>query len=311
MAIAGALQTYGDVSKREDVVLNSIEILTATENTIQMALGKTKAINMVHSYLVDTLLTAASLAVEQGADFSLSTLTTPSRLTNIVEEIAKAFLVTRPEEQVQSYSGVNELDRQLTKALKDWGNALEFDLVRATLASGVSGTVATMNGILNGISKSSNYTAQTSGTIFSATILDGLMYSCWNTSNGEVATDVYVGGIMKRVVDNFVQKSNVVVNSPGISTIVRTVTTFETSMGTVTVHKHRYVQQAVTADNNLQGKVLAIRPEKIKIAYLDMPFIKDLAENGAYSKKAVYGSLTAEFRNQDSCFYASGYQLVA
>ena len=65
MAIAGALQTYGDVSKREDVVLNSIEILTATENTIQAALGKTKAINTVHSYLVDTLLTAGSLATEQ------------------------------------------------------------------------------------------------------------------------------------------------------------------------------------------------------------------------------------------------------
>lgn len=307
MAITGALQTYGDVSKREDVVLNSIEILTATENTVQTALGKTKAINMVHSYLTDTLLTAASLAVEQGADFAMTGLTTPSRLTNIVEEVAKAFIVTRPEEMVQSYSGVNELDRQITKALKDWGNALEFDLIRATLASGISGTVATMNGIINGTSLASNTTAQTSGTVFSATILDGAMYSCWNTSNGDVATDVYVGGIMKRVVDNFTQKSNVVVNAPGISTIVRTVTTFETSMGTVTVHKHRYVQQSGDAT----GRVLAIRPEKIKVAYLDMPFIKNLAENGAYSKKAVYGSLTTEFRNQNSNFFQSGFLLSA
>lgn len=307
MAIAGALQTYGDVSKREDVVLNAIEILTAQENQIQTSLGKTKAINMVHSFLIDTLLTAASLAVQQGTDFNLSTLTTPTRLTNIVEEIAKAYLVTRPEEMVQSYTGINELDRQTTKALKDWGNALEFDLVRATLASGISGTVASMNGIINGTSLANNTTAQTSGTVFSATVLDALMFNCWNTSNGDVATDVYVGGIMKRVVDNFVQKSNVVVNAPGISTIVRTVTTFETSMGTVTVHKHRYVQQSTDAT----GRVLAIRPEKIKIAYLDMPFIKDLAEAGAYSKKAVYGSLTTEFHNQNSNFFASGYLLAA
>lgn len=307
MAIAGALQTYGDVSKREDVVLNSIEILTAVENTIQTALGKTKAINTIHSYLTDTLLTAGSLAVEQGADFSMSTLTTPTRLTNIVEEIAKAFLVTRPEEQVQSYSGINELDRQLTKALKDWGNALEFDLVRQSLASGISGTVAKFNGIISGTSLANNTTAQTSGTTFSATILDALMFNCWNTSNGDVATDVFVGGIMKRVVDNFVQKSNVVVNSPGVSTIVRTVTSFETSMGTVTVHKHRYVQQSTDAT----GRVLAIRPEKIKVAYLDMPFIKELAENGAYNKKAVYGSCTVEFGNQNSNFFASGYLLAA
>ncbi len=290
------------------VVLNAVEILTAEENTIQAALGKTRAINMVHSYLTDTLLTAASLATEQGADFSLSTLTTPSRLTNIVEEIAKAFLVTRPEEVAQSYTGINETDRQMTKGLKDWGNALEFDLVRATLASGISGTVATFNGIINGTSLANNTTAQTSGTVFSATILDALMFNCWNTSNGDVATDVFVGGIMRRVVDNFTQKTNVVVNAPtGVSTIVRTVSTFETSMGTVMIHKHRYVQQSTDAT----GRVLAIRPEKIKVAYLDMPFVKNLAEAGAYSKKAIYGSCTVEFHNQNSNFFSSGYLLAA
>lgn len=306
-AVSGALQTYGDVSKREDVVLNAVEILTATENTIQTAVGRSKAINTVHSYLTDTLLTAASLAVEQGTDFTVTGLTTPSRLTNIVEEIAKAFIVTRPEQVVQSYTGINELDRQVTKALKDWGNALEFDLVRATLASGLSGTTATMNGIINGISLANNTTAHTSGTVFSATILDALMQNCWNTSNGDVATDVYVGGIMRRVVDNFTQKNNVVVNTPSAVNIVRTVTTFETSMGTVSIHKHRYVQQAADAT----GRVLAIRPEKIAVAYLDMPFIKNLAENGAYTKKAVYGSLTTEYRNQNSNFFASGFLLSA
>ena len=289
------------------VVLNSIEILTAVENSVQAALGKTKAINTVHSYLTDTLLTAASLAVEQGADFALTGLTTPTRLTNIVEEIAKAILVTRTEEIVQSYSGVNEADRQLTKALKDWGNALEFDLVRATLTSGISGTVATFNGIINGISLANNTTAQTSGTVFSATILDALMQNCWNTSNGDVATDVFVGGIMRRVVDNFTQKNNVVVNTPTAVNIVRTVSTFETSMGTVSIHKHRYVQQGTDAT----GRVLAIRPEKIKVAYLEMPFIKNLAEGGAYSKKAVYGSCTVEFHNQNSNFFTSGYLLQA
>lgn len=308
MAIAGALQTYGDLSKKEDVVLEAIELLTAEENSISNALGKTKAINMVHSFLVDTLLTAGSLATEQGADFTITAGTTPTRLTNIVQEIAKAILVTRPEEIVQSYSGQNELDRQTTKALKDWGNALEFDLVRSTLASGVSGTVATMAGIIVAISKSTNTTVHTSGTVFSATILDGLMTDCWTNSNGDVATDLYVGGVLRRVVDNFTQKNNIVVNNAnGGPTIVRTVSTYETSMGTISVHKHRYVQQASDAT----GRVLAIRPEKLKIAYLDMPFIKSLSENGAYSKKAVYGSCTLETRNQDSNFFASGFLKAA
>ena len=304
MAIASALQTYGDLSKREDVVLNAIEILTAEENTIQNLLGKSKAINMVHSFLVDTLATPGSLAVEQGADFTLATLSTPTRLTNIVEEIAKAILVTRPEEMVQSYSGENELSRQTVKSLKDWGNALEFDLVRSTLASGVSGTVAKMSGILQAISKSTNYTLQTSGTVFSASILDALMGNNWTNSNGDVATDLFGSAAMRRTIDTFTQKTNVVVNANPISSIVKTVSTYDTSMGSLFVRKHRYLTIVGTDANS---RVLGIRPEKLKVAYLDMPFIKPLAEAGAYSKKAVYGSCTLEVRNQDSNFFADGY----
>lgn len=307
MAIASALLTYGDLSKREDVVLNAIEILTAEENSIQNLLGKTKAINMVHSFLVDTLATPASLAVAQGTDFSLATLSTPTRLTNIVEEIAKAILVTRPEEMVQSYSGENELSRQTVKSLKDWGNALEFDLVRSTLVSGVSGTVAKMSGILQAISKSTNYTLQTSGTVFSASILDALMGNNWNNSNGDVATDLFASAAMRRTIDTFAQKTNVVVNANPISAIVKTVSTYDTSMGSLFVRKHRYLAIVGTDANS---RVLGLRPEKLKVAYLDMPFIKPLAEGGAYSKKAIYGSCTLEVRNQDSNFFADGYNFT-
>lgn len=304
MSILNGLLTYGDVSRKEDVVLNAVEILTAEENGLLKLLGKTSAIDTVHSYLTDTLTTAASKAVAMNTDFTLSAQTTPTRLTNIVQEVAEAIQVARPQEVIQHYSGENEAQRQTTKALKNWGNAVEFDLVRSTLVSGLSGTVAKMNGAIAAISKAANTTAHTSGTVFSATILDALMADSWTNSNGDVVTDVFVGGIMKRVVDGFVQKSNVVVNTPGITTIVRTVSTYETSMGTVTFHLHRYVDIAGT---DATCRVLGLRPEKLKIAYLDKPFIKSLAEGGAYSKKAVYGSLTLEVRNQDSNFFASGF----
>jgi hypothetical protein len=309
MSIANGLITYGDVSRREDVVLNSVELLTATEAQIMNVLGKTEAIDTVHSYLVDTLVTPASLAVAMNTDFALTGLTTPSRLTNIVQEVAKAIQVSRPQEKIQHYHGENETNRQTTKALKDWGNAVEFDLVRGILQSGLSGTIAKMNGLIVNISKSTNTTLHTSGTVFSATILDGLMADNWTNSNGDVATNVYVGGILRRVIDNFTQKNNIVVNNAsGGMNIVRTVSTYETSMGTVEVAKHRYVDIQGT---DATARVLAIRPEKHKVAYLDMPFVKDLAEGGAYSKKAIYGSMTLETRNQDSNFFASGFLRAA
>lgn len=308
MALLNTAQTYGDSTIKTDIVLDSVEILTAREDSIFSMLGTTNAIAMVHSYAVDTLQTAASAAVEQAADFTYTARTTPTLLTNIVEEIAIPIRVSRPQQVVQHYHGQNELERQLAKGLMEFGNAAEFDLVRSTLASGVSGTVAKMSGIIQAISKASNYTSHTSGTVFSATILDGLMQNSWTSSNGDVATDLFVGGVMKRVVDNFINKSNVVVNSPDIRGVVKTVTTYETSFGTLTIHKHRYIQQA--ADGN--GRVLAIRPEKLKKAFLDQPTVlSNLATGGAYTPRAVYGSMTLEVRNQDSNFYADGFLLSA
>lgn len=305
MSVQNNLLTYGDVSRKEDVVLNMVEILTAEENQLLSGLGKTKAIDEVHSFLVDTLRTPASAAYQQGADYSFNALTTPTRLTNIVQEIAIPIRVSRKQQAVQHYHGRNELERQLSKALMDWGNAAEFDIVRSTLVSGASGTIAKMNGVIAAISKSTNTTAQTSGTVFSASILDGLMQANWDNSNGDVATDLYVGSVLRTAIDGFTQKTNVVVNAPGISSIVRTVSTYETAFGTLTVRKHRYIQQ--TADAT--GRVLALNKDKVKLAYLDMPTVdSDLSKGGAYTPKAVYGSLTVEVNNQDSNWFASGYK---
>jgi len=106
-------------------------------------------------------------------------------------------------------------------------------------------------------------------------------------------------------VDGCKQKSNIVVNNPGgQSTIVRTVTTYETAFGTLAIHKHRYIQQSGDAT----GRVLAIRPEKLAVAFLEKPYIDtDLARSGPYDFRAVAASLTLEVHNQDSNFYADGF----
>jgi len=305
--MSAELLTYGDTSRKEDVVLNAIELLTPQENSIQRLIGRTKAVDTVHSYLVDTLRTPATAAIEMGRDVSNTQRVTPSRLTNIVEEIGIKFTVAAPQEAVQHYHGQNEMDRQLSKTLKDWGNALEVDLVVSTLASGVSGTTAKMSGILEAISKANNTTSHTSGTVFSASILDGLMEDNWANSNGEVATDLFVGGKLRRAIDGFVQKTNNLTNIGDAARVVRTISTFETSMGTLSIHKHRYVQTTNGATDRATGMVLGIRPEKLAIAWLEMPTVKDQAVNGAYDTKMVYGSLTLEVKNQNSNFWADGF----
>lgn len=303
MASDAILRTYGDTSIREDVVLNAVEILTAQENQISNMLQKTQAIALVHIYLTDTLRAVASAAVGEGEDYTASANSVPSRKANVVEHIAIPFKVTRAQSKAQHYHGQNEKERQTQKALKDFGNSLEFDLVRATLVSGVSGTVPKMSGIIQALSKSTNYTSHTSTTALVASILDGLMQLNWTNSNGDVATDIFVGAVLRNTIDQFAQKSNVVVNAGGISSIVKTVSTYETAFGTVRMHKHRYVQQS--SDAHL--RMLAIRPDKLALAWFEMPYVDtDLARSGPYDFRAIAGSVTLEMRNQDSNWYADG-----
>lgn len=305
MATDNILRTYGDTSIKEDVVLNAVEIITAKEEQIFNIIGRAVAISTVHSYETDTLDTAESAAVAEAADYTAGALTAPSRLTNLVEHIAKPFKVSRTQQLVQHYHGQNEKERQTRKGLINWANSAEFDLVRSTLVSGVSGTVPKMSGIIEATSKSTNHTSHNSGTVWSASILDGLMKDNWDNSNGDVATDLYMGSFLKSATDGFTQKSNVVVNNPGgQTTIIRTVTTYETSFGTLTIHKHRYVQQSTDAT----GRVLGIRPDKLAIAFLEKPYVDtELARSGPYDFRAIAGSLTLEVHNQDSCFYADGF----
>jgi hypothetical protein len=300
-----AVRTFGDTSRKEDVVLNAIELLTARETQIFNMLGKTEAIDTVHHYLVDTLDAAALNATKEGDDYTMGARTVPTRQSNLVQHLQKPFAVSDTQRQVSHYHGQDELSRQTEKALLEFANDAEFNLVRSTLVSGISGTAPAMMGILQGISTSTNYTAHVSGTAWSATILDGLIKANYENSNGDMATDLFMNSTLRAATDGFVQKSNVVVNGPTVSTIVRTVSSYQTAFSTVNIHTHRYIYQS---DTTTRLRVLGIRPEKLKVAFLKRPYIDmDIARTGPTTKRSVNASMTLEIRNQKSNFYADGF----
>lgn len=301
------LRTYSDVNIKEDV-LGLVEILTARENYFLTNLKKTTAISTIHSTLTDTLATAASGAVAEGADYTYNTLTTPSRVTNIVQYVAEPIKVALAQQWVEHYTGENELARQTTKALINWGNKVEFDLVRSTLTSGASGIVPKMSGILEMISKSTNTTAHNSGTAIAASILKGLMQNQYsNVPDGGEATDLFVGPYLKNAIDNFSGNRSLTLNVDAAArTLIDVVDRYQTGFGTLAMHLHRYVQQS----SDVTGRILAVRPDKLAIAYLKRPYLQtDLAVTGPFTPRAVLGALTLEVRNKDSNFFASGFNI--
>lgn len=131
------------------------------------------------------------------------------------------------------------------------------------------------------------------------------MKDCMDHSNGDVATDLFVGSYLRNAIDQFTQKSNTLVTVDAAE-IYNTVDVYTTSFGRLAVHYHRYVQQSGDAT----GRVLLVRPEKLKIAYLRRPFVDTtLQRAGDYDFRAVVGDLTLEVRNQDSHMYHNGFNI--
>jgi len=306
--MASELTTYTTKGAARPSVLPLVEILTAKENWFLTNLSKSKAIQTIHQTMTDTLRTAASQAVAEEGDYTNLERTAPTLTPNVVEIIAVPFRVTNTAAQTQYFHGQNELARQTTKALIEWGNAAEFDLVRSTLTSGTSGTAPKMDGILTAISHANNYTLQGSGTAFSATILKALMKNCWDSSNGDVATDIFVGSTLSNTIDDFTNKTYNVVTGVNVKEVVMAIDVFETGLGKVRKHTHRYLQQA--GDSANRGRILGVRPEKLGIAYFQEPFIDTgLSRSGDYESRAVVGKLTLECKNKLSNFYALGYTI--
>lgn len=305
------LRTYGDVTIKQDVV-GLIEILTARENWFYNNLASSTAYGPVHQTQVDTLPTPDSLAVEEGTDLTSLANVTPSLLTNIVQHVARPFKVSFVQQKVAHFSGENELARQLTKALMQFANGAEVDLVRSTLVSGQSGTKPKMKGIVQAVSKSTNTTAHSSGTTLSASIINGLMKANWDNGNGNTATDLFMGSFLRNVVDGFTQKTNQLVQVSS-NTIDNTIDVYQTSFGRINVHVHRYVQSSLSTAGTLgadaTGRLLAVRPEYLKIAYLSTPYTMDLAKTGPADFKAVLADLTVEVRNQDPHWNATGFDI--
>lgn len=300
-------RSYGDVSRKEDVVLNAVEILTARETQIMNMLGKTDAIDTVHSFLTDTLAAAAENAQKEADDYSYTARTSPSRNTNLVQHINVPFAVSDTQRDIEHYHGKDELARQTEKALMEWANDAEFNILRTALTSGASGTAPKMSGILEGISTSVNYTLHSSGVAWSATILDALVKNNYEQSNGDLATDLFMGSYLRGQTDGFVQKSNVVVNGPTVSTIVRTVSTYQTAFSTLNIHTHRYIQQSGDAAAS-RYRVLGLNPDKLRVAFLRRPYIDtDVARTGPATRRSVNASLTVEVRNKNSNFFAQGF----
>lgn len=303
------LTTFYDTSRREDL-LDIVADLTPDDTPLATMLKTSTVKDTVHQWLEDYMTppTSVSFAAE-GAQATYSGLTQPSRIVNLTAILTETFRVSGTERSTVPAGG-DPLDYQAGKALRTWKMKEEYALVNGALASGVSGTGASMAGLINVITTLA--TSRNSGTSLSETEFNDMHQDSWNQGGTDNAFDlVLVPYNLKRKIDGFTAGATKYVDQSD-KKLTQPVAIYETSAGVARIMQHRYVPHSgasvsVAASND--NTFLGIKEDKFRVAFLRKPFREMLAKDGDRENGQIVGEFTLEYLGQRTSVNRRGYAI--
>ena len=281
--------------RREDLV-DYITNVDYTNTPLFSGLGESVAKDTLHQWSVDVFEAAAHNATIEGSDPTVADLVSPTRLTNIVQMFREYVTVSDTSRAVNSVEGdpyAYQLKKKSIKLARD----IELALVCGTKKSSASGVAGQLSGMIEQIT--TNKSAHTSGTSFTATVFKGILRGIFNSGTDEVANEVYVGSYLKEVISTFTNGHTVTVAAQD-KRVWDTVDTYVSDYGTVRIYLSRVIPT---------GGALFVRPEYWKVAYLTgrRPQHIALAKTGSSQKGMIEGELTLEGLAEKTSAYHSGF----
>lgn len=302
--MAYGLQTYQDTVRREDL-LDIIGDVSPDENPLSTMFATTSANQTLHEWLEDYLgrPTANSAAVE-GAAATYDDLTQPVRRNNVTQIITTTFRVSGTERDVDVAGMGDPMAYQSAKQLRDWKNKLEFAILRSTRASGDSGVARTMAGIEATVT--SHYTARLSGTSLSETEFNDMIFDSANdVGNSDVFDMVLLPLKLRQKLSTFTAGSTKYVDAED-KKLTRPVAVYESDFGVHRIFHHKDVTNATATPG---PRILGLKEDKWRIAYLRKPQKVMLAKDGDRENGMIVGEATLEFLAERANAQRSGYNV--
>lgn len=297
--MAGTLAyTYQDEAMREDL-LSILTNLSPTETQLVSGLPTSKADQIRHEWLVDTLNSVKANAQLEGADATYHTITDPTRLYNYTQIMKQGFKVSDTERDVNTASFNDRYTYEQTKALKLIKNDMEYALMRGSLASGQTGTARQLRGVKASLSL---ITAQ-SGVSLTEAILNDYFQLVWDNAATEVNA-VYCPMYMKRKISGFTAGSTKNVNAAD-KRLINSVDIYEADAARlVKLFAHRYVSISGTDTNY---GLVGLDEDKYRIAYLRKPKITESAKVGDWTGGNIIAELTLENLHYNAGIWADAH----
>lgn len=300
--MAFGLMTYQDAARREDLI-DVIGDVSPDDNPLTTMLATTTARGTYHEWLEDYISRPTSVASSaEGAATTYSDLSQPSRRGNFTHIISQSFRVTGTERAVSVAGMGDPFAYQKAKALREWKNKAEYNLINSTNASGSSGVARQMSGIQAVVTN--HVTARNSGTSLSEDMFNEAMQVVWTDVGSEYVPDlVLVPGGLRRKISSFTAGSTRYVDASD-KKLVRPVMVYESDFGVHRIMAHKDVL-------NSAGTVhmLGLKEDKWRIAYLRQPKAEDRPKDGDYTSGEIIGEFTLEFLAERSNFKQTGFAI--
>jgi len=287
--------TYDDNSIREDL-LDIITNIDPQETQLMSGLGTSTARDIEHQWLTDTLKSVASNAYVEGVDATYPDRTDPARLRNYCQIMRVGYDVSDTERAVNNAGFSDRYTYEASKALKEWKNDAEYELMRGSLVCG-SGSAARQ---LRGVKRflwSYNWTNE-SGVSLTDTLLNDRFQDVWD--DGTQIDALYVPMYHKRKISAFTAGATKNFDQSDRRLVLAIDIYQADAAQNVKLFAHRYVR--VSGDTNYD--VVGLDEEKFRIAYLRKPFTRELAKTGDSTKGEIVGELTLEVLHQNAGFWA-------
>ena len=271
-------QTTG--SMREDL-LDVITNISPKDTTFVTGLKVGRAKATTHEWLKDVLPTRGSKASVEGAATSYGDLVAPTRVANYVQQIECTWQISDIA-IATTHAGMKDLlSNEVAKAAAQWKNALEYDAINGTGATGSEGVAATMKGALEFISTNSD---DKSAAALDETDYNDLAQDIYDA--GGDPKETYVAGHLKRKISSFTGNATKNVEASD-KRLINSIDVYVSDFGMQKILLNRDIPAGSDTDT-----LMMIDPKLWSLAYLINPHTEERAKDGSRVNGVIIGAVT-------------------
>lgn len=278
MAQATALKTY-DFNTNRESLSDVIGIVAQDLTPFMSSLKREKVDNTYFEWSTDSLTLGSSNAQIEGADYSFTLDSAPSRVGAYTQIFGKQAKVSKTE-MASDPAGMNDaLSYQIEKKLKEIATDLEAALMTGTGNSGASGTARLVKGVLSWVTTNVETGTGTGDEALTEDMYNDLLQTVWE--QGGRPDVAYTGAFNKRKISQFAT-SNQRYQDGEAGKLKNYVSVYESDFGVQKIELEPFITTSTVAV--LQSDLWAL-------AELRPIMVDEFPSQGSYVAKIVEGEM--------------------